>query len=344
MMRPKHATLSNHIISLSDDFGNTNIAGMQLKDNVIIDGTAHFVKLDDLRPDVNGVWENGFNNHYSSVSETITGTIAKHIKNAKNFDCVTYDFIKTNDGRTGTLSKNFLQPGEMEVALAYGNPTDRHFYEVGALTNIETFAEQIVDRPSKERFNNLIKLFENYGVTHEHAHDFLIQQAAFDIMVGNTDRLNNPSNFTTAHNINTGETRLVNMDYGRALPLDWFDTMEEKYNMDWLDEDIPENAQNFRHKDDSILSGLKRSDQIAFLKEEGFTGFDIDKEALTKELDTLKDLFEDTPFKNFATVKIESTKHLINNLSDDFLVTQDQQIDESQFEIPNQQKGAIYGL
>ena len=56
MMRPKHATLSNHIISLSDDFGNTNIAGMQLKDNVLIDGTAHFVKLDDLLPDVIGVW------------------------------------------------------------------------------------------------------------------------------------------------------------------------------------------------------------------------------------------------------------------------------------------------
>lgn len=337
-MTPKHASLTGHIIALPDDFGNTNIAGMQLKDNVIIDDIAYFVKLDDLRPDVNGVWEKGFNNHYSSVSEAITGTIAKHIKNTKNFDCVTYDFIKTKDGKTGTISKNFLQPNEMEVALAYGNPTDRHFYEVGALTNIETFAEQIVDRPSQERFNNLIKLFEGYGITHEHAHDFLIQQAAFDIMVGNSDRLNNPSNFTTAHNLKTGETRLVNMDYGRTFGLDWFDTMEEKYDMAWLDEDIPENAQAFRHKDDSILSGLKRSDQLAFLKKEGFTGFDIDKDALTANLDALKPLFEDTPFKNFATVKIESAKHLINHLSDDFITNDYQAIDESQFDLKPLQK------
>ena len=83
---------------------------------------------------------------------------------------------------------------------------------------------------------------------------------------------------------------------------------------------------------------------MAFLKDQGFTGFDIDKDALTKDLDDLKPLFEDTPFKNFATVKIESAKHLINKLSDDFIVDTNQQIDESQFEIPNPQKGAFHGL
>ena len=293
-------------IIINHNFGNTNVNGLQHKGAIAIGNEAYFAKLDDLNPTVNGKWEDNFDVQYSSLSETLSAIFARNIKNKPDFDCVDYQFGIFNikgDIKSGTISKNFLKENESERVLAIGRKTDPH-----TLITTDDYAENIMDVNTQTRLDNLLKYFTGHNVPYEHAKEFLINQAAFDIMLGNTDRLGNPSNFIIAYNNKTETGRLVNFDFGRTLPMIWTQTTENNYDMSWLDDDLEEYTDALSHDNDSILSSLSHNEALEFLKENGFKPFEIDINGFKKDLKELNDKIQnsDLPFKKFAEVKIKA--------------------------------------
>lgn len=301
-------------IILPDTFGNTNINGLQHKDNIQIDGEAYFVKLDDLSPDVNGTWKNDFNAQYSSVSEAITSALLKNITNANQLNNVLYEWREFElDGKkvTGTISKNFLRENEEEHVLAVDRKIDKH-----TTMTVADYAENMYDVNTEKRIANLQKAFLNTNIDGETTRNFLVQQAAFDMLVGNQDRLNNPSNFVFAYDTETQKSRLVNLDFGRTLPMLWNETMEERYIVgEYLQDDIDDFSSSLNSSDNSIVSGLKRTEAIEFLNQHGFEPFEINMAGLLQDLDELKSriLASDAPCKKYAEVKIESFKEMLNS-------------------------------
>ena len=92
--------------------------------------------------------------------------------------------------------------------------------------------------------------------------------------------------------------------------------MEEKYIVgEYLQEDLDEFSDTLNSSDNSIVSGMKRTDAIQFLNQHGFEPFEINMEGLRKDLDELKSriLASDAPCKKYAEVKIESFKEMLNS-------------------------------
>lgn len=299
-------------IIINHNFGNTNVNGLQHKGAIAIGNEAYFAKLDDLNPSINGKWEDSFDVQYSSLSETLSAIFARNIKNKLNFDCVDYQFGIFNikgDVKSGTISKNFLKENESERVLALGRKTDPH-----TLITTDDYAENIMDVNTQARLDNLLKYFTEHNVPYEHAKEFLINQAAFDIMLGNTDRLGNPSNFIIAYNNKTETGRLVNFDFGRTLPMIWTQTTEDKYDMSWLDEDLEDYSNALSHNNDSILSSFSYNEALQFLKDNGFEPFKIDIDNFKKDLKELNDKIQNSelPFKKFAEVKIKAFEESLN--------------------------------
>lgn len=92
--------------------------------------------------------------------------------------------------------------------------------------------------------------------------------------------------------------------------------MEEKYIVgEYLQDDIDDFSDALNSSDNSIVSGMKRSDAIEFLNQHGFEPFEINMAGLLQDLDELKSriLASDAPCKKYAEVKIESFKEMLNS-------------------------------
>ena len=92
--------------------------------------------------------------------------------------------------------------------------------------------------------------------------------------------------------------------------------MEEKYIVgEYLQDDIDDFSDDLNSSDNSIVSGMKRSDAIEFLNQHGFEPFEINMAGLCRDLDELKSriLSSDAPCKKYAEVKIESFKEMLNS-------------------------------
>ena len=228
------------------------------------------------------------------------------MQSTKNFDSAQYEFATFDvNGKTttGTISKNYLRENESERVLAIGRTVDPH-----TIITTDEYAEEIMDVSNQERFNHFIKYFTDHNVPFDHAKSFLVQQAAFDIMTGNTDRLGNPSNFIIAYDNEKQTGRLINFDYGRTLPLLWTQQSEDVYDMSWLEEDISDYSKSIVDSNDSIISSLTKSEAADFLKSNGFKPFEIDVDNLKKDLHQLNQQIQTSsaPFKKFAEAKIKS--------------------------------------
>lgn len=302
------------LIKLPSNFGNTNINGLQQKDNIQIENESYFVKLDSLSPSVNGTWDNNFDSQYSSVSEALTSILLKNIKNADQLNSVLYEWREFDlNGKkvTGSISKNFLQENEEEHVLSIQNRSDKYTH-----ISIKEYEENMYDVNSETRIKNLMTAFASANVDKNASQNFLIQQAAFDMFIGNQDRLNNPSNFVFAYNTKDQTTRLVNLDYGRALPMLWTATSETNCDVkELLDEDLPDFAEDLNRSNDSILSGMQKNQAMNFLHDHGFEPFEVNVQQLHTDLDELKEriLASDAPYKKFAEIKIESFREMLNN-------------------------------
>ena len=159
---PVKAESENHHIKIDDDFGNTNVNGLQGKGAINVNNQAYFAKLDDLNPTVNGEWEKRYDVQYSSVSEAIASTLIKNIKTKDNFDSVEYEFSTFDlKGRktSGTISKNYLRENESERVLAIGRKIDPH-----TLITTDEYAEQIMDESTQDRLDHFIKNITDHNV------------------------------------------------------------------------------------------------------------------------------------------------------------------------------------
>lgn len=187
---------------------------------------------------------------------------------------------------TGTYSKNYLKENEVERILSTEDKADEH-----VAVKIDEYAEKVVDAKPNQRLHNLVQMFTEDGVPEQIAHDFLVQQAGFDILTGNNDRLNNPSNYVIAYNEQTHQSRPINLDYGRCLQISsWAQTMND--NLQIGDQYYQDDLQDFAYgfgSNDSIFQSYSVSDSVAQLKENGFQPLVIDKHGLDEDLSALVD-------------------------------------------------------
>lgn len=293
-----------------DKFGHVSAVGMQHKGAAYVDGNKKFIKLDDINPTVRGDWKDPFNYQYSSVSDAIVSCLIDNMGDDPRFQSVTYTFERfDNRGviSTGTASDNFLKDREIEHILAIGRESS-----TDVLIPIDDYAD-IHTNKSDTQLDKLVSIFESDHMSKDDAKHFLVQQAGFDLLTGNHDRMGNPSNFVLAFNTRTKTARPVNLDYGRCLQIDWTPTLEERFDFDsdYVDEMIDDAASSITG--DIGFDGLFKN--VDDLKAQGFEPFSIDKQGLHDDLDALVERMEasDVPFKKFAKVKVEAFKRALEH-------------------------------
>lgn len=303
---------------------NRNINGLQDK-ATYIDDLEYFIKLDDLNPNTKGEWLPDYDKRYSCVSERLASIFVNNIQERVHFHNVQYEFTKVLDGDIatyGTTSASYVNTHEVEHTLSSSSKIDGHLQ----LMDIESYASDIIDTSVETRFHNLKNICMNNGVRDNDAHNFILDQIAFDVLTGNTDRLYNPQNFIIMKTENS--SRLVNMDYGRTYSLYWTDTTENNYDIDMdLDEDIDDFVENTLSAQDSYLAGYNHNEIVQFLEENQYEPFLVNKEKMLDELEQFATEIKEInpPFAKFALVKIEMAKsvmesELFKNLTQEFVL------------------------
>ena len=291
---------------------NRNINGLQDK-ATYIDKTQYFVKLDDLNPNTSGEWLPDYDKRYSCISERLASIFVNNIQERVHFHNVQYEFTQVLDGDKatyGTTSASYVNIHEVEHTLSASSKIDGHLQ----LMDIESYASDIIDTSVENRFHNLKNICINNGVEKDDAHNFILDQMAFDVLTGNTDRLYNPQNFIIMKTENS--SRLVNMDYGRTYSLYWTDTTESKYDIDmYLEDDLDEFVKNTLRAQDSYLAGYNQKEIVQFLEENQYEPFLVNKEKMLDELEQFTTEIKETnpPFAKFALVKIEMVKSVMES-------------------------------
>lgn len=297
------------------DFGNTGLNGVQHKGMINHEGTDKFVKLDDLNPAVSGSWENAFDYRYSSVSESIASCFTRHIQSdVRHADYKFETFDIKGRQTSGTISDIFLNENEVEKVLAVGK-----YGHMNSVTHFTTdeYAEKIVDAKPDVRVRNMIDIFEQNNVPRDVAKKFLMEQVVVDTVLGNKDRLNNPSNFVIAYNNVTDTAVPVNMDYGRCLQIPtWSDTYEQNYNLnetEWVTEDIENFSNDVLTSNDALIRGYTIQDHLKVLEEHGAEPLVVDIQAVKNDIEELKQVFHGQPFEKFAIMKCDTLLAVLDN-------------------------------
>lgn len=305
-------------------FGNAHINGLQSKGMArIFEGETFkdkFVKLDTLVPK-RGQWQDNFDYKYSSISETMVSLFIKNIQPQEGFDSVQYDFdiYKQNDSQiSGTSSDNFLSgPDEMELLYSTPYPVEGETTAIG----LDEFVAQHIDKPQSkaQRLQGFINGYINAGVDPKEAKTFLVQQAGFDLLMGNQDRLNNPGNFVFKYDVANKSLKPVNLDYGRCLQINWPQTMEDRYTKDeFYDEDIAEYAQNFANGSDAIIGDKMAAnpDELkSILEDFDFKPFRVNLSQLKTDLNEFRAtvMASDLPINNFVNIKVDAFMESLEN-------------------------------
>lgn len=295
-------------------FGHTGLNGLQHKGIVSVNGQDQFVKLDRLNPTVNGKWEDKFDMQYSSVSESIVSCLARHIDSRYRYaDYRFATFEENGKPLTGTCSDILFQPGEVEQVLSIGQK--RH-PEAQAYLSIDEYAENIVDAKQEHRLNQLVHYMVENHVPEEDAKAFLLEQAVFDTITGNQDRLHNPSNFVIAYNTVTKQSTPVNLDYGRTIQNSLIgQRWEEVYDLNdpYFEDDVKEYAELALSKNDAILSGHNLKSHIEVLQSFGAKPLRVNMMRVQEDLDALKEQFKGQPFEKYAIMKCETFQSILQD-------------------------------
>ena len=309
------------ILDSADTLEQQNHRGLQHKGIVNLDGHHVYLKLDELSPRVTGEWEDKFDYKYSSVSETLASLFVKNLKVDPQFDSAMYQFRTIgykNANHTGTASEIYLRENEIEEVLSTGHTNNKDATRM----TLKDYASKIYDTNHQERFKNLINSFVESGVSEDHAKHFIIQQTAFDMILGNQDRLSNPSNFVIAYNAKTNTARPINIDFGRCLQLDtWSETTEKMLTEDnvYYDESLEDFTDYTTKSNDSLLDHLKFDKAKDFLDDNGYQPFELNVQALQADVTDFVNQLEQSraPFINFAKMKaavfIKTIEKQLNN-------------------------------
>lgn len=292
---------------LSKNFGHSTLNGLQFKDIENINGKDQFVKLDKLNPVHGSEWQKKFDYEYSSVSESIASCVARHIQSPHRYADYKFDTFQLGKTElTGTTSDIYVKRHEVEKVLSIGK---NGAAESVVAISLDDYADNIVDVKTEQRLNNLTELFEKNKVPKEIARDFLLEQAVFDTLLGNEDRLNNPSNFVLAYNKVTDVAVPVTMDYGRCLQMSsWSDMFEKNHGMyddPEYESDIEFFTTNILDRNDAIIRGHNFQTSLDELKEHGAKPLQIDIDSVLSDIEDLKAQFKGLPFEKFATMKCE---------------------------------------
>ena len=122
------------------------------------------------------------------------------------------------------------------------------------------------------------------------------------------DRLNNPSNFIVAYDVNTDTSTPINMDYGRCLQIPyWTERFESMYdfNAEDVEDDKNDFAEDIMRNNDAIINDYNFDKSLLVLEAFGAEPLQIDIEAVKNDLSNLKEQFVGLPFEKFATMKCE---------------------------------------
>ena len=321
-------------LNLSEQPNQLYFKGVQLKGMVTVvneDGTCEdkFVKFDSINPKENGEFYDFHDFKYSSVSESLVSAFIDASENDALFESVSYDFEKFNvQGKvvTGTLS-NPYNKGGIEIILSQDdrkikNPADNFILESN-----EEYVQGVVDCPSNDLIlKNMTNYLKMAGVNESDAKHFIIQQAGFDMLMGNKDRKENPSNFVVVQHPN-GMVKPVNMDYGRCL-FDkknsphlktgmWSKNQENNQQMD--DENIEfmaETSMNGMLSDNGIFSSgmdyyLKKN--VDFIMDNGFQPFVLDKKKMHDKMDSIIEKTHGTEMEKYTKFKVKIMKQMLQN-------------------------------
>lgn len=282
-------------------FSNPYLLGLQRKGFIYITtnqkNICHekFVKLDEVNLERQGKLCETFDESYSSVTEEIISRLIDNFVDNGNMNSLTYQFNMFDmKGKkvSGTTSNNFIEKEFLEVILAKHNPRagmSEHYDDQNYYFPIkhEAYERKIIDGSSNLFIlDDLVDYYKRVGVEEATAKEFIIQQAAFDILISNIDRRINSTN--TIFLASTEKTIPVNIDYGRALPITFHKEDNEKYsNMStnqW-NEKIRESSLTDTGNVGMISAGLNMKENIEFLQENGLKKIKINVKQLKIDLE-----------------------------------------------------------
>lgn len=296
------------------DFGHTGLVGLQHKGLIRHDDKDLYVKLDRLNPSISGEWENRFDYLYSSVSESIASCIVNNLTTEHRHASYTFTVFEENgELLTGTTSEVFLKENEIEQLLSVSNNAKA---EATCSIPLSMYIDKVVDVDPKSRLDNLVTLFVDNHVDPNKARSFLLEQATFDVLTGNHDRLGNPSNFSFAYNNVTKTTEPVNLDYGRTFQNTmWFQKMEDVFSFtsDYYQEDLSDFSKSSLATSDGILSAHNLKASIERLHQFGAEPLKLDITKTLSDLEDLREQFTGLPFEKFAKMKCDVVSHMLTS-------------------------------
>lgn len=292
-----HATSIGHQIKLTHKaFDSRYFKGNQRKGFIFFEESSgkivkKFAKLDEISRATKGLgFKPDYNYQYSSVSEDFVSVFLSSIvtKDPDFYSVNSYLFnLFSLESRlvTGVLVDNFVIPGHLEKILA--SPNEDEPYNQYLVKYSDFIAEVATGSNLNDILDSLIAFFEQYGVPYERAKHFIIQQAGFDLLLGNIDRKENSGNFVMISNQNT--TKPVNFDYGRMLQIIWSETTENQFRTGIFSEnDIEEIVSDYVDSviqaRGGIFNNIDFEKNIDFLLENGFKPLRINLNQLTTQL------------------------------------------------------------
>ncbi|MGK0576011.1 hypothetical protein [Macrococcus capreoli] len=291
-----------NIIELSGkQFSDPRLLGLQRKGFIYIENedsnlyTEKFVKIDKESINKPGKFKDNYDVLYSSVTEDIVSRLLDNMIYSGTMNSLTYTFHlfdMKGEKITGTTSNNYIKDNYLEIVLSYHNPRadedakynpEEQYFPI----KFNDYHDEIINcYDNLSIFNSMVKYYKSIGVNEEYAKKFVIQQAAFDILIANTDRRKNSTNSIAIKSFD--RCIPINLDYGRSLPVMFKEEHVEKYaNMDeetW--QDFVEGLSDLSSDEFGVISAEGRIvNNIEFLVENGFEKFKININKLKRDLE-----------------------------------------------------------
>lgn len=298
-LQPTAAHYADGIMVVDDDFGDDRLKGNQHKGMVLLkhaDGSTErrFIKTDKINLTRGPAFRPEYDVQFASVGEAISSCLVRSLVPDVDFPCVDYQFeVIREHGKlvTATSSANYVVPGTLEMVLTDNDQNPYLHYRVTP----DEFIDQIaLCKVNAEIMTSMRGFYERYLVDRNLAQHFIVQQAAFDFLLGNADRKENLANTIFLAHRQQLVTPL-NFDYNRCLNLGWPETTNAAFmrgqvqlgdagiEADYLDS-------IYTVKRETPTKGLFGNSAVAaenvrFMQEQGFVRFRIDTAKLRAELD-----------------------------------------------------------
>lgn len=250
-----------------------------------------FAKLDEISRSTKGLgFKPDYNYQYSSVSEDYVSVFLNSIitKDPYFYSVNSYLFnLFSLENRlvTGVLIDNFVISGHLEKILTNSNGDEIYNqYRVSYADFIDRVA---TGSDLNSILKNLIAFLNQYGVSNEIAKHFIIQQAGFDLLLGNIDRKDNAGNFVMISDFTA--TKMVNFDYGRMVQIFWTESTEIRFRegafaKKEMEEIVSDYVDAVIQSRGGVFNNVNLDNNIDFLLDNGFQPFQVDLNKMKLQL------------------------------------------------------------